>query len=153
LESGRRTKFRNGLSPLFIPFYNLLCDRLGDEWQPYMGFRTMEQQEALYAHGRTVPGEIVTHAHGPESAHCYGVAADFTLIKDNEPVWLLASNPLWNSFDSIAESVGLRSGVLYSDPGHVELKLSVSYHLDIARVFTEYGMDAAMKRIAETMIK
>ena len=39
--------------------------------------RTQEEQEALYAQGRTKPGKIVTNCRGFQSSHCWGVAFDF----------------------------------------------------------------------------
>ena len=39
--------------------------------------RTQEEQEALYAQGRTTSGKIVTNCRGFESPHCWGVAFDF----------------------------------------------------------------------------
>ena len=46
--------------------------------QPFIneGARTMERQAALYAQGRTTPGNIVTNAKPGQSLHNYGVAAD-----------------------------------------------------------------------------
>ncbi|REE01527.1 M15 family metallopeptidase [Marinoscillum furvescens] len=42
--------------------------------------RTFEEQEALYAKGRTQPGRIVTHARAGESYHNYGLGVDFCLL-------------------------------------------------------------------------
>ena len=42
-------------------------------------FRTKEEQDELYAQGRTEPGKIVTQAKGGESYHNYGLAVDFAL--------------------------------------------------------------------------
>jgi hypothetical protein len=39
--------------------------------------RTQEEQEALYAKGRTEPGKIVTNCRGYQSPHCWGVSFDF----------------------------------------------------------------------------
>lgn len=39
--------------------------------------RTKEEQEKLYAQGRTTSGKIVTNAKGFQSPHCWGVAFDF----------------------------------------------------------------------------
>lgn len=39
--------------------------------------RTKAEQDALYAQGRTKPGNIVTNAKYPYSFHCWGVAFDF----------------------------------------------------------------------------
>ena len=46
--------------------------------------RTVEEQEALYAQGRTKPGNIVTNARGTSysSQHQWGIAADFYLAED-----------------------------------------------------------------------
>lgn len=40
-------------------------------------WRTKEEQDKLYASGRTEPGSIVTNCRYPKSAHCWGVAFDF----------------------------------------------------------------------------
>lgn len=42
----------------------------------YQGLRTAEQQNALYAQGRTTPGHIVTNAKAGYSNHNYGLAID-----------------------------------------------------------------------------
>lgn len=46
--------------------------------------RTFEEQEALYAQGRTKPGKIVTNARGNRSYHNYGLAVDIVLIWDKD---------------------------------------------------------------------
>jgi peptidoglycan L-alanyl-D-glutamate endopeptidase CwlK len=48
----------------------------GIEIRVVQGLRTVAEQDALYAQGRTTPGKIVTNASGLESYHCYGLAAD-----------------------------------------------------------------------------
>ena len=42
----------------------------------YQGLRTSEQQNALYAQGRTLPGQVVTNAKAGQSNHNYGLAVD-----------------------------------------------------------------------------
>ncbi|AIQ54127.1 M15 family metallopeptidase [Paenibacillus sp. FSL R7-0331] len=44
------------------------------------GMRTIAEQNALYAQGRTKPGNIVTNARGGTSYHNYGLAIDFALL-------------------------------------------------------------------------
>lgn len=44
------------------------------------GLRTIADQDALYAQGRTKPGSIVTNAKGGYSYHNFGVAIDFALL-------------------------------------------------------------------------
>lgn len=50
------------------------------------GYRTIEEQDQLYAQGRTTPGAIVTKARGGESYHNYGLAIDFALLFKNGAV-------------------------------------------------------------------
>lgn len=48
------------------------------------GLRTIEEQDALYAQGRTKPGAVVTKAKGGKSYHNYGLAIDFCLLYDKD---------------------------------------------------------------------
>lgn len=52
------------------------CDYIGIE-----GHRTWEEQNALYAKGRTAPGGIVTRAKGGFSNHNFGIAMDFGVFR------------------------------------------------------------------------
>ncbi|OMD89463.1 M15 family metallopeptidase [Paenibacillus odorifer] len=47
------------------------------------GLRTIAEQDALYAQGRTKPGAIVTNARGGYSYHNFGLAVDFALLLPN----------------------------------------------------------------------
>lgn len=46
--------------------------------------RTIAEQDALYAQGRTKPGKKVTNAKGGQSYHNYGLAIDICLILDSK---------------------------------------------------------------------
>jgi len=48
------------------------------------GLRTFEEQNALYAQGRTAPGKKVTNAKGGQSIHNYGFAVDIVMIIDGK---------------------------------------------------------------------
>lgn len=50
------------------------------------GLRTIAEQDALYAQGRTAPGSKVTKAKGGQSFHNYGVAIDFALLIDGKEI-------------------------------------------------------------------
>lgn len=50
------------------------------------GLRTIAEQNALYAQGRTAPGEIVTNAVGGSSYHNFGLAFDFAIANSNGSV-------------------------------------------------------------------
>ena len=48
------------------------------------GLRTIDEQNELYAQGRTKPGAIVTKAKGGSSFHNYGLAIDFAILTDTD---------------------------------------------------------------------
>lgn len=48
------------------------------------GLRTIAEQDALYAKGRTTPGPKVTNAKGGSSFHNYGLAIDFAIMHDKD---------------------------------------------------------------------
>jgi peptidoglycan L-alanyl-D-glutamate endopeptidase CwlK len=53
----------------------------GVEIRLVFGYRSITEQNKLYAQGRTTKGDIVTNAKGGHSYHNYGLAIDFVLIK------------------------------------------------------------------------
>ena len=55
------------------------CEKKGLKIKITECLRTVEEQEALYAQGRTKPGKIVTNARGTtySSMHMWAIAADF----------------------------------------------------------------------------
>jgi peptidoglycan LD-endopeptidase CwlK len=75
------------------------------------GLRTWEQQDELYAQGRTLPGKIVTNARGGESWHEFGVAVDVVPMDQEppKPDWDV-SHPVWQNLVSEAQLLGLTSG-------------------------------------------
>lgn len=50
------------------------------------GLRTIAEQDALYAQGRTAPGKIVTKAQGGDSWHNYGLSIDFCLLRQGNQI-------------------------------------------------------------------
>jgi peptidoglycan L-alanyl-D-glutamate endopeptidase CwlK len=51
-------------------------------------FRSAEDQDRLYAKGRSAEGNIVTHAKGGESYHNFGLAVDFALkVPSGDVIW------------------------------------------------------------------
>ncbi len=49
--------------------------------------RTIAEQNALYAQGRTTAGKIVTNAKGGQSFHNYGLAIDVVEMINGKPNW------------------------------------------------------------------
>jgi len=83
------------------------------------GYRSKEEQNRLYAQGRTTPGKIVTNARGGYSWHNYGLAADYAFIVNGQLTW---DGP-WKVFGRIARESGLEWGgdwKTFPDRPHVQ---------------------------------
>lgn len=85
--------------------FRKLCADQGMDILIYCTLRTWEEQDGLYAQGRTKPGKIVTNARGGESFHNYGCAFDFVPLQAGKPAW--SDTSLYRKAGVIAESVGL----------------------------------------------
>jgi peptidoglycan L-alanyl-D-glutamate endopeptidase CwlK len=93
------------------------------------GLRTLEEQAALYAQGRTKPGLKVTNVDGSDptkathspQADGWGHAVDFAF--DDPQPW--ADKHPWRAFGENAKALGLKWGgdwkTMKGDLGHVEL--------------------------------
>ena len=67
------------LQPRVQPFARALVHKAaaaGITIKIISGFRTFDEQEKLFAQGRTTQGKIVTHARGGHSNHNFGIAFD-----------------------------------------------------------------------------
>lgn len=86
-------------------------------------YRTKEEQDELYAQGRTTPGNIVTNAKYPLSPHCWGVAFDFCRnVRGRE---YDDSDGFFKKCGEIGKSLGLAWGGdfrSFVDKPHLELK-------------------------------
>ena len=69
-------------------------------------YRDNESQDALYAQGRTKPGNIVTKAKGGMSFHNYRCAFDVVPIVNGKPNWK-DSDPVWQKIGQAGKQVGL----------------------------------------------
>ena len=81
------------------------CEKEGLDILIYCTLRSMEEQNVLYAQGRTRPGKIVTNARGGDSWHNWGCAFDFVPLVGGKPAW--GDTALYLKAGRIAESVGL----------------------------------------------
>jgi peptidoglycan L-alanyl-D-glutamate endopeptidase CwlK len=91
------------------------------------GNRTVDEQRALYAKGRTAPGAIVTNADGvrSKSNHQDGRAIDCAFIgADGNPHW--RDDAPWRAYGECAKALGLKWGGDFKslkggDRPHIEL--------------------------------
>lgn len=121
-------------SVLYQPFVEkckqllLNCEKRGVRYYAISGYRSVTEQNALFAQGRTKPGTIVTKARGGQSAHNFGVALDFCKDMDIKRAGL---QPSWNvpDYEILAQealSLGLEAGFFWGfvDAPHIQLPLA-----------------------------
>jgi len=97
-------------------------------------WHTKEEQDALYAQGRTAPGSIVTNAKYPNSLHCWGLAFDVAVIINGKPSWIAAH---FDQLGPLGESLGLEWGgrwANFPDRPHFQLP-----GVKVADLIKKYG--------------
>lgn len=132
------TQKLSGCAPELIRRVGLVLDAMQALGFPMMvtdGVRTLAQQQALYAKGRTVPGAIVTNADGmpvEQGGHGrsnhqtkidgFGHACDCCFLVDGSPSW--DARLPWKAYGACAAALGLKWGGDWAslhDLPHVEL--------------------------------
>ena len=109
-------KFR----PVVIKFIQD-AEKAGMKLRVTAAYRTCQEQNELYAQGRTKPGNIVTNARCNESMHNFGLAIDVVEIKDGKALWV---NPNWTKIGQLGKSLGMVWGGDFapiSDKPHFEM--------------------------------
>jgi len=112
------------------------ADRQGIKLRLYMGLRTFDEQEKLYAKGRTAPGSIVTWAKPGESYHQYGLAFDVVEIKDGKALW---TNPNWPKIGEIGRSFGFEWGGDWlgkADKPHFQMNFG-QHHTELLAMYND----------------
>lgn len=74
------------------------------------GYRTVKEQNALHAQGRTKPGKIVTYVKGDESFHCWGVSVDLVPVDPNGKVRYDAT-ARYERVAAVARELGMEWGI------------------------------------------
>ena len=98
--------------------------QLGYEMRITQGLRSIEEQNKLYAQGRTAPGKIVTNAKGGDSYHQWGVAVDYVFRKQGYNV----PETVWQTFGKIGEKHGFEWG---GSPAWIKAGLNDRPHLQL----------------------
>lgn len=143
-------KFRKGLNELFLPIYDSLKENLPEGWEPYCGYRSIEEQEKLYNEGRTTKGYVKTQARGGESPHNYGCAIDIIYFQGPFPQWVQVDEK-WKEIGEIVRKCG---GVWGGDFGgfkdrvHVELPIKCRW-TEVNGVRLAKGIESAIEFIRE----
>lgn len=86
------------------------------------GSRTYAEQDALYAKGRTEPGDKVTNAKGGYSNHNFGMAFDIGVFSGNK---YLPDSPKYKAVGTLGLELGLEWGGTWTsivDQPHFQLR-------------------------------
>lgn len=86
------------------------------------GLRTYEEQNELFAQGRTKPGRIVTNARGGFSNHNFGIAFDVGVF---EGANYLGESPKYKALGALGMDLGLEWGgnwKTFLDEPHFQLR-------------------------------
>lgn len=100
-----------------------LEDKTGRTWLCTSARRTMAEQGKLYAQGRTTPGKIVTNAKPGQSAHNFGLGADFAPLKSKGVIDWNAPRSIWKQLADGARLLGYTAGFYFKsivDMPHIE---------------------------------
>ena len=145
------------LTPELQQLYNKFEDEMDKEGIDFIvtcTHRSQEEQDRLYARGRTAPGFIVTWAK--ESKHTKREAFDIAVLTDGKLNW---GNKAYERPGEIGESVGLkwggrfkkRDGTPRPDRPHFELIEATGGVLDAAAAVASTGVVGKEAKTAATV--
>lgn len=103
----------NDLDPRVREAAQKMIDKLKDQGIEILvtcTYRSPEEQDALYAQGRTKPGPKVTNARAGQSAHQYRLAFDVVPMRNGKPVWgtsAASDMAIWQEVGKAGEYFGL----------------------------------------------
>jgi peptidoglycan L-alanyl-D-glutamate endopeptidase CwlK len=90
-------------------FINKVEKDLGIKIRATSTLRTYDEQNKLYAQGRTTKGGIVTNAKGGQSNHNFGTALDVVPIVNGQPDWKTTADT-WSKIAIIGKGLGFQWG-------------------------------------------
>ena len=82
------------------------CEKSGYQLFITQAVRTVDEQNKLYASGRTKPGNVVTWVKGGYSWHNWGCAVDVVFITNGDVNW----NGNWNAIGTLGQQLELTWG-------------------------------------------
>jgi peptidoglycan L-alanyl-D-glutamate endopeptidase CwlK len=106
----RSEKVLAGLLPEVRPLARALVQKAaahGINLRIISGLRTYAEQDALYAQGRTAPGDKVTNARGGYSNHNFGIAFDVGVFEGSK---YLGDSPKYKAAGVLGTELGLEWG-------------------------------------------
>lgn len=138
-----------------------MLEQEGIEIRVVQALRSWQQQDALYAQGRTTPGNKVTNCPGGHSYHNFGLAVDCVPSERGpefpyNPDWH-ANHPQWKRMETIGVSLGLDSGAgwrSFPDAPHFQLtgRFPEGAPTDeVRQLFKDGGMTAVWDEVTKSL--
>ena len=109
----------------------------------HCGLRIPEQQDALYAMGRTKPGSVVTNAQGYESWHCLGLAVDI-VFRDDKGNWTWNDKCAWHELGATGKIFGFSWGgdwTRFPDLPHFQITGRIPNIREAKEIFFRDGIE------------
>lgn len=128
---------------------------MSNDWQPYYGWRSFDEQRALYDQGRKDSGSIVTNSEPGKSPHNWGCASDWTIFVNKQFDW---NHFRWNEYEWACNQLGLKwapmfktpIGKLIKDYVHNELKIGIAWH-EVYDIYLKDGAEVTNKVITSSL--
>jgi peptidoglycan L-alanyl-D-glutamate endopeptidase CwlK len=122
--------------------------------------RSWNEQDKLYAQGRTTPGDKVTNCPGGKSYHNFGLAVDvvpseFAPDQPYSPDWH-PQHPTWKRMITLGTALGLTSGAAwrsFPDAPHFQFtgRFAVGEPDDeVRQLFKDGGMQAVWDEVSKS---
>jgi LysM repeat protein len=148
LNSQRLARVHPRLAELGLRMVDL-CAQSGVAVLITQGLRTWQEQDALYAQGRSAPGKIVTNARGGQSWHNFGLAFDIVVLDSLGKAEWDTAHPGWKLAAAIGKSLGLEWGgdwKSFKDLPHFQLANGLT--LAKCRALFPKGLERVWERVA-----
>lgn len=116
------------LDPIIRPYAEKLLVRAakdGIRLVVVSGYRSIAEQDKLYAQGRTDPGPKVTNAKGGSSWHNFALAFDVASIDESGNIFWPNDSSFWSKVGQLGKEVGLEWGgdwVDFQDRPHFQYR-------------------------------
>lgn len=136
----RSEKVISTLLPEVQPFARALVQKAanaGITIKVISGLRSFSQQDALYARGRTAPGNKVTNAQGGYSNHNFAIAFDIGVYESGKYV---GDSPKYAAVGILGKELGLEWGGSWKsfvDQAHFQLRPAWARDLPDRQMFAE----------------
>lgn len=123
------------------------CARGGLALLVTQGLRSWEEQDALYAQGRTRPGKIVTRARGGQSYHNFGLAFDVVVLDSMGKADWDPAHPGWQRAGAVGKSLGLEWGGDWTRKDLPHFQYTGGIALERCRALYASGLDAIWEHV------